>query len=108
MKEFLKYTLATVTGLVIAGIVLVIIGVGMLVGMAASFSMGHGTRAGLPARKRRAGRTRAGPALTKKPPAGRASQRGPRSLPKTFSTSMHNTLTRRSISSGAGRGQRAA
>ena len=38
MKEFLKYTLATVTGLVIAGIVLVIIGVGMLVGMAASFS----------------------------------------------------------------------
>lgn len=38
MKEFLKYTLATVTGLVIAGIVLIIIGVGMLVGMAASFS----------------------------------------------------------------------
>ena len=38
MKEFLKYTLATVTGLVIAGIVLVIIGIGMLVGMAASFS----------------------------------------------------------------------
>ena len=31
MKEFLKYTLATVTGLVIAGIVLIIIGVGMLV-----------------------------------------------------------------------------
>ncbi len=40
MKEFLKYTLATVTGLIIAGVVFIIISISVIIGMVASLSPG--------------------------------------------------------------------